>query len=162
MFFLFDLRRHAAGSRERRVSASKRLCPVRFSCWNPVLVRGFFSIFNSHARRGSFFQCKLFRFDFDRFSDRSMLRSKKVSKIDFRIDQSFDRRRFRKRFRRGIETARRLRERPKINHRGPRERAKTTYREPSTSRPTFNRKYRRKIPRRNMLPVNFRHRHLSI
>ena len=30
--FLFDLRREAAGSRERRISASKRLCFIRFLC----------------------------------------------------------------------------------------------------------------------------------
>ena len=38
-----------------------------------------------------------------------------------------------------------------------REQPKTAYRGPSASRPTINRKYRRKIHRQNMLPVNFVH-----
>ena len=49
-------------SRERCASASKRLCSVRFPCWILIAARGFFSIFNSHARRGSFFQCFFVRF----------------------------------------------------------------------------------------------------
>ena len=51
-----------AGSRELLVFASKRLCFVVFPCWNVSLARGFFWKFNSHARRGSFFQCFFVRF----------------------------------------------------------------------------------------------------
>ena len=64
MFLLFDLRREAAGSRERRISASKRLCFIRFLCWNAIAARGLFSQSCSRAGRGSFFQCNFFRFHF--------------------------------------------------------------------------------------------------
>ena len=57
MRFQDDFRLQNAGSRERCVFASKSVCSVVFSCWILILARGFFSIFNSHARRGSFFQC---------------------------------------------------------------------------------------------------------
>ena len=67
MFFLFDFGCEAAGSRERRFWASKRLCFIRFLYWNAIMARGIGGSFSqscSRARRGSFFQCNFFRFDF--------------------------------------------------------------------------------------------------
>ena len=63
-FFLFDFRCEAAGSRERRVWASKIVCFVTFSCWDAIMARGLFAQSCSHAARGVFLQCNFFRFDF--------------------------------------------------------------------------------------------------
>ena len=51
-----NFQHETAGSRERRAFASKSVGSASFSCWNLMLARGFLSIFNSHARRGWFFQ----------------------------------------------------------------------------------------------------------
>ena len=56
MRFQDDFQHEAAGSRELLAFASKRFCSVRFPCWILIIPRGFFSIFNSHARRGLFFR----------------------------------------------------------------------------------------------------------
>ena len=57
MRFQDDFLHEVAGSRELLAFASKSVGSAVFSCWNLILARGFLSIFNSHARRGCFFQC---------------------------------------------------------------------------------------------------------
>ena len=56
MRFQDDFLHEVAGSRELLAFASKSVGSAVFSCWNLMLARGFLSIFNSHARRGWFFQ----------------------------------------------------------------------------------------------------------
>ena len=81
--FLFDFGCGAAGSRERRFWASKRLCFIRFLSWNVIMARGIGGSFSqscSRARRGSFFQCNFFRFDFGSIFWSIKASIKKVSK----------------------------------------------------------------------------------
>ena len=76
MFFSFDFGREAAGSRERRVWASKIVCFVTCSCWNVIMARGFF-FYRAPMLGGERF-CNAI--SSASISDRSRLRSKKVSK----------------------------------------------------------------------------------